>query len=122
MARYLLQGGYAPEAWAGLVKHPVDCTAAVRAACESLGGKLEVLYYTFGPDDCIVIGEVPDQVQAAAVGMAVASTGRYRDLRTLPLLTAAEIVHALQAAGQVRFQPAGTSPASTTQQPRAGGA
>ena len=108
MARYLLQGGYAPEAWAGLVKNPVDRTAAVRAAFESLGGKLEVLYYTFGPDDFIVIGEVPDQVQAAAVGIAVASTGRYRDLRTLPLLTAAEVVQALQAAGQVRFQPAGT--------------
>ena len=108
MARYLLQGGYAPEAWAGLVQHPVDRTAAVRAAFESLGGTLEALYYTFGPDDFIVIGDVPDQVHAAAVGIAVASTGRYRDLRTLPLLTAEEIVRALQAAGQVRFQPAGT--------------
>ena len=81
------------------MKHPVDRTAAVRAAFESFGGKLEVLYYTFGPDDFIVIGEVPDQVHAAAVGIAVASTGRYRDLRTLPLPTAAEVVQALQAAG-----------------------
>jgi hypothetical protein len=30
--------GYAPEAWAGLVHQPVDRTAAVRAAFESLGG------------------------------------------------------------------------------------
>src|SRR5215510_7582185 len=108
MARYLLQGGYAPEAWAGLVKHPVDRTAAVRAAFESLGGKLEVFYYTFGPDDFIVIGEVSDQVQAAAVGIAVASTGRYRYLRTIFFLTAAEVIQALQAEGKVRFQPAGT--------------
>jgi uncharacterized protein with GYD domain len=61
-----------------------------------------------GPDDFLVIGDVPDPVLAAAVGIAVASTGRYRDLRTMPLLTAEEVGQALQAAGQVRFRPAGT--------------
>lgn len=108
MAHYLVQGGYTPEAWAGLVKNPEDRTAVVRAAFESLGGKLEALYYTFGADDFIVLGEVPDHVQAAAVAIAVASTGRYRDFRTTPLLTAQELVQALQGAGKVSFRPAGT--------------
>jgi uncharacterized protein with GYD domain len=108
MAHYLIQGGYAPEAWAGLVKNPEDRTAAVRAAFESLGGTLHALYYTFGADDFVVLGEVPGNVQAAAVAIAVASTGHYRNFRTTPLLTAQEIVQATQAAGKVSFRPAGT--------------
>ena len=80
----------------------------MRAALESIGGKLEALYYTFGADDFVGLAEVPDNIQAAALSIAVASTGRYRDLRTIPLLTAEEIVQALQAAGQVSFRPAGT--------------
>jgi uncharacterized protein with GYD domain len=89
------------------VQQPVDRTAAVRAAFESLEGTLEVLYYTLGPDNFLVIGAVPDHVHAAAVGIAGASTDRYRDLHTLPLLTAAEVIQALQAASQGRFRPAG---------------
>jgi len=107
MAHYLIQGGYAPEAWAGLVKNPEDRTAVIRATLESLGGKLEALYFTFGADDFIGLGEVPDNIHAAAVAIAVASTGRYRNFRTTPLLTAQEIVQAMQEAGKVHFRPAG---------------
>ena len=107
MAHYLIQGGYAPEAWAGLIKKPEDRTAAVRAAVESLGGKLECLYYTFGTDDFVGLGELPDNIQAATVAIAVASTGRYRHFRTTPLLTAQEMVQAMQGAGRVQFRPAG---------------
>ena len=44
MAHYLFQGGFAPEAWAGLMENPEDRTAVVRAAMESIGGKLDALY------------------------------------------------------------------------------
>jgi uncharacterized protein with GYD domain len=107
MAHYLSQGGYAQEAWVGLVKNPEDRTAAVRAALESLGGRLDAIYYTFGADDFVVLGEVPGHVEAAAVSIAVASTGRYRNFRTTPLLTAQELVQSMQAAGKVSFRPAG---------------
>jgi hypothetical protein len=43
------------------------------------------------------------------VAIAVASTGRYRNFRTTPLLTAQEIVQAMQEAGKVHFRPAGES-------------
>ena len=108
MAHYLFQGGYAPEAWAGLMENPEDRTAVVRAAFESIGGKLDALYYTFGADDFVGLAEVPDNIQAAAVSIAVASTGRYRNFRLTPLLTAQEIVQAMQGAGKVSFRPAGT--------------
>jgi len=102
-----LQGGYAPEAWAGLLEHPEDRTAVVRAVRERIGGTLEALYDTFGADDCVGLVEVPDNRQAAAVSIAVASTGRYRNFRLTPLLTAQEMVQAMQGAGKVSFRPAG---------------
>jgi uncharacterized protein with GYD domain len=92
----------------GNVENPEDRTAVVRAALESIGGKLEALYYTFGADDFVGLAEVPDHIQAAAVSIAVASTGRYRNFRLTPLLTAQEIVQAMQGAGKVSFRPAGT--------------
>jgi uncharacterized protein with GYD domain len=107
MAHYLFQGGYAPEAWAGLMENPEDRTAVVRAAFESIGGKLNALYYTFGADDFVGLVEAPDNIQIAAVSIAVASTGRYRNFRLTPLLTAQEMVQAMQGAGKVSFRPAG---------------
>lgn len=107
MAHYLFQGGYAAEAWAGLIENPEDRTAVVHAALESIGGKLEALYYTFGTDDFVGLAEVPDNIQAAAVSIAVASTGRYRNFRLTPLLTAQDMVQAMQGAGKVSFRPAG---------------
>jgi uncharacterized protein with GYD domain len=107
MAHYLFQGGYAPEAWAGLIENPEDRTAVVRAALESIGGTLNALYYTFGADDFVGFVEAPDHIQAAAVSIAVASTGRYRNFRLTPLLTAQEMVQAMQGAGKVSFRPAG---------------
>jgi uncharacterized protein with GYD domain len=103
MAHYLFQGGYAPEAWAGLMENPED-----RTALESIGGHLEALYYTFGADDFVGLADVPDHIQAAAVSIAVASTGRYRNFRLTPLLTAQDMVQAVQGAGKVSFRPAGT--------------
>jgi hypothetical protein len=42
------------------------------------------------------------------VSIAVASTDRYRNFRLTPLLTAQDIVQAMQEAGKVSFRPAGT--------------
>ena len=107
MPHYMVQGGYSAEAWAGLMRSPEDRTAVVRAAVESVGGKLEALYYTFGSDDFVAFYEVPDNVQAAAAAIAVASSGRYRNFRTTPLLTAQEMVEAMRGSSKVSFRPAG---------------
>ena len=70
MAHYLFQGGYAPEAWAGLIENPEDRTAVVRAALESIGGQLDALYYTFGTDDFVGLAAVPDHIRAEYAGLA----------------------------------------------------
>lgn len=107
MAHYMIQGGYTPEAWAGLAHAPEDRTAVVRAALESLGGKLEALYYTFGEDDFVALAECPDNVTAAAISVAIGATGRYRNFRTTVLLTPQEAVEVMRKAGQISFRPAG---------------
>jgi uncharacterized protein with GYD domain len=107
MPRYLLQVSYSEEAVVGMIKDPEDRTGPVRAACESAGGKLEALYFAFGPDDAIAIVEFPDNVTAAAVSMAVMATGRYSSFQTTPLLTAQELTEAMRKAGTINFRPAG---------------
>jgi uncharacterized protein with GYD domain len=107
MPKYLVEVSYAPEAVAGMVKNPEDRAAPVRAAIESLGGKLESLYFALGEYDAVVIADIPNNVAAAALALAVTGTGRYRAYRTTALLTAQELVEAARAAGKVSFRPAG---------------
>ena len=107
MPKYLVQVGYTAEAIDGMVKNPEDRTPVVRAAIESLGGKLECLYWALSDYDGIGIAEVPNNVTAAAMSMAVSRTGMYRSYRTTALLTADEMVEAMRTAGKVSFRPAG---------------
>jgi len=67
----------------------------VQAAVKAIGGKVEAFYYAFGPDDVIIILELPDNITAAAVALTTAGTGTVR-VRTTPLLTVEEIDKALE--------------------------
>ena len=57
---------------------------------ESLGGKLESLYFAFGDVDAYVIGELPDNESAAAVSLAVNQSG-VATSRSVILLTPEEM-------------------------------
>ncbi len=48
MAHYLIQASYSKEGIGQLLANPQDRAAAVRPVVESMGGKLEFLYYAFG--------------------------------------------------------------------------
>jgi uncharacterized protein with GYD domain len=61
---------------------------------EGMGGKLESMYYTFGDHDAIVIADVPDNVTAAAMSIAVSASGLART-QTVPLLKVEETDQAL---------------------------
>jgi uncharacterized protein with GYD domain len=61
---------------------------------ESVGGRIEACYFAFGPDDLIVIGEVPDDVAAAALSVRTAASGAAVS-RTVPLLTPAQLDEAV---------------------------
>ena len=43
----------------------------VRTVVERMGGSLESFYYSFGEYDVVVTAELPDNVSAAALAMAI---------------------------------------------------
>jgi uncharacterized protein with GYD domain len=95
MPKYLIQASYSAEGLKGLQKDKASGrrTAAATAA-ESLGGKLESIYYCFGEDDVIAIFDLPDNVAVSALSLTVSASGMIRT-RTTPLLTVEEVDKAL---------------------------
>jgi uncharacterized protein with GYD domain len=105
MANYLVTASYSPEGIKGVLQSGGTArVAAVTKAVEGLGGKLQCFYFAFGGDDAVVIVELPDNVAAAALGLAVSSTG-LASVQTTVLLTPEEIDEA--AKRQVAYTPPG---------------
>ncbi|TMD08947.1 MAG: GYD domain-containing protein [Chloroflexi bacterium] len=101
MAKYAFQGGYTTETWARFVQNPGDRSAPVRQAVEAAGGKLEKLYWSFGEDDFLVILDCPNDIAAAAIAVAVGSSGALRNTRTTKLIEADELSQILEKAKAV---------------------
>lgn len=98
MPKYLIHASYTAEGLKGLQKDKASGRkAAISAAIETLGGKLETLYFAFGDDDVIAILDMPDNVSASALSLAVSSSGLVRT-KTVPLLTVEETDKALSKA------------------------
>jgi uncharacterized protein with GYD domain len=53
----------------------------------SVSGSLESAYWMFGAHDEFAVVDVPDSVRAAALSVAVGSTGAFKHLETHELLT-----------------------------------
>lgn len=100
MPLYLVQASYTQEALRVLTQNPQDRTAALRGPIESLGGKIQNLFLSFGDYDVVLLLEMPNNVAAAAIAIAVGAGGACNSIKTTPLLTVAEGLEALrQAAG-----------------------
>lgn len=110
MAKFAFFFSYSPEAWNRMVLKPSDRTAAVRTMLEAQDARLEALYYMFGGHDGIVIFDAPDSRAAAAVSLAVTSSGAFSRHETHELITPAELVDVLDKAGasQQAYAPPGT--------------
>jgi uncharacterized protein with GYD domain len=97
MPKYLVRASYTAEGLKGLQKDKASGRkAAVIKVLESLGGKLECIYFAFGEDDVVVIFDLPDNVAAARLAVAVGGSGLVRT-KTTPLLTIEEADQALGA-------------------------
>ena len=86
-----------------------DRTAAVRAAAEAAGGRLEALYWMLGGHDGLVVLEAPDAETAAAVSVTSFSSGALGHLETHQLLDQDQLLTVLGKAREVRgaFRPPG---------------
>jgi len=84
-----------------------DRTDIVRRLIESVGGRLESLYFSFGEYDTVCIYEVPDNTAAAALAIAVGASGALATSKTTLLLTAAEGREAMARSGSAAYTPPG---------------
>jgi uncharacterized protein with GYD domain len=105
MAKYLIKASYTSDGVKGLIKEGgTGRRAAVDQLVVGLGGKVEAFYYALGDDDALVIVDLPDNTDAAAVSLAVNATGAVQ-IETVPLLTAEDVDQA--AKKSVDYRPPG---------------
>ena len=91
MPKYLLQGSYTAEGAKGLLKDGGSKRrAAAKTLVESLGGKIECIYFAFGKTDVVAIVDMPDSASAAAASLAIGASGALTSRLTV-LLTPEEI-------------------------------
>jgi len=96
MAKYLIEASYTADGLKGLHKDKASGRrAAVAKAVESLGGKLDLYYFCLGDHDVVSVIDMPDNVSATALSLAVSATGLSRT-KTSVLLTVEETDRALQ--------------------------
>jgi uncharacterized protein with GYD domain len=105
MPKYLLQGSYTAEGAKGLLKDGGSKRrAAAKTLVESVGGKIECLYFAFGKTDVVAIIDVPDSASAAAASLAIGASGGLTGKLTV-LLTPEELDQA--AKKSVKYTPPG---------------
>lgn len=110
MAKYAIFFSLTSDALARFIEAPSDRQAVVSRLAEGAGGKLESYYWMFGQYDGIVTVEVPDSRTAAAIALAVTSTGAFKHVETHELIPASDLQGVLQRAKTLRgsYTPPGT--------------
>ena len=102
MAIFMLQLAYTAESWAAQIKNPENrIESAARPACEAAGGKFIGGWLSFGEYDMVLIAEMPNEESMAGVTIAAAAGGALKASKTTPLMTGAQGIEALKAAGGV---------------------
>ncbi len=105
MAKYLMESSYSAEGLRGLQKEGGSSRDEVAAhTISSLGGHLDSFYFAFGDHDVIAILDLPDNVTASALSIALSATGLLRT-KVTPLVTAEEIDQAVKKS--VVYRPPG---------------
>jgi uncharacterized protein with GYD domain len=105
MAKYLIEASYTREGIEGVrSKGGSSRRDAVADTVKSMGGELESFYFAFGEYDAFVIADLPNNQSAAAIALAVNSTGA-ASIRTTVLLSPEEVDEA--AKQSVDYRPPG---------------
>jgi uncharacterized protein with GYD domain len=105
MAYYALQAAYAPMGWAAMLKDPQHRLDAVRPVVERLGGSIVNGWLSLGEYDVLVICQLPDNISAAALSMAISAGGAIKAVKTVPLMTFEEGLQALRKAKEAEYSP-----------------
>src|SRR5215472_15551625 len=105
MPKFMVIGSYKHEGAKGLAKEGGTARrASIAEAVESVGGKVEAVYFAFGADDFFIVLDLPDSAAMAAIALAAHQTGTVTS-RAILLMTPEEMDAALKK--NVRFRPPG---------------
>ncbi|HSZ99023.1 MAG TPA: GYD domain-containing protein [Streptosporangiaceae bacterium] len=92
MPKYACIFSYSTGSWARMLKTSDDGLSSFRRLLDSVGGSLETVYWMpLGIPSGMVIVDTPDSVTAAAVSVAVTSTGAVQNLQTYELFTQEQV-------------------------------
>jgi len=100
---YLFRFGYTAEAWSALMQNPQDRREMLASRIFGMGGRLQGFWYAFGEHDGYALAELPDNVSAASVAVAVNGTGAFRHLDTTVLISAEEMLEAMEHANDFGY-------------------
>jgi uncharacterized protein with GYD domain len=91
MPKYLIQATYTADGLKGVLQDGgTGRRQVVEGMAESVGGRVEQMYFAFGETDVYLIVDLPSNAAAAAVGLRVSASGAVRT-KTVVLLTPEEI-------------------------------
>ena len=109
MTRFVIFFTLTGQTISRFIDQPSDRAAAVRALLEPVGGKLVSYDFMFGEDDGMVVFEVPDSQTAAAISLAVSSTGVFGRVHTHELIPSEDLPALLERARSARqsYRPPG---------------
>ena len=105
MPKYLFHGSYTTEGLKGFLKEGGSKRReATEKLIKSLGGTLEAYYFGFGYDDFYALGDLPDNVTAAAASLVANASGAIKATVTV-LMTPEEADEAVERT--VDYRPPG---------------
>jgi len=105
MPKYLFEAHYSAEGAKAILKDGGTARReAVGKAIAGIGGRMEAFYFAFGGTDVYVLAELPDNVTAAAMALAVSQSG-LASTTTRVLLTPEEVDQA--AKKPLNYRPPG---------------
>jgi uncharacterized protein with GYD domain len=104
MKTFLVEATYSPAALAAMVDNPQDRAKVIAGVLERMGGRLVGFWLAFGDRDVVCIAEVPGEIEAMALAMAIGRTGSMTAYRTTPLLASGDAVLAMRRAADTSYQ------------------
>jgi uncharacterized protein with GYD domain len=105
MPKYLIEVRYNADGVKGVMREGgTGRREAAARAIESVGGKVEALYFAFGEVDVYCICDVPDESRAIAASMAINQSG-VASARLTPLIAPETIDAAAKV--NMAYRPAG---------------
>ena len=105
MPKFLYQVSYTSDAWKDQLDNTDNRLDSFTKMVEGGGGKVEAIYYAFGPNDVVFIVDWPSNQEAATLAIAIAAGGAVKSMSTTPLMTSDEGTKAIRAAAGSKYRP-----------------